>query len=66
MGRKLRDKLPKVEFSGEQVTEAYWQQQLRARDTRSKLRQKEFADRTRGAKYRDIRIGRHSIVETDT
>ena len=39
MGRKLRDKLPKVEFSGEQVTEGYWQQQLRERDARSKLRQ---------------------------
>ena len=26
MGRRLRDKLPKVEFSGEQVTEGYWQQ----------------------------------------
>ena len=26
MGRRLRDKLPKVEFSDEQVTEGYWQQ----------------------------------------
>ena len=47
MGRKLHDKLPKVEFSGDQVTEGYWQQ----------LRQKEYADRTRGAKYSDIRSG---------
>ena len=46
MGRKLRDRLPKVEFSGEQVTEGYWQQQLRKRDAHSKLRQKEYADRT--------------------
>ena len=30
--RKLRDKLPKVEFSGEQVTEAYRQQKLRERE----------------------------------
>ena len=34
MGRKLRDNLPKVEFSGEQVTEGYWQQQVRERDAR--------------------------------
>lgn len=57
MGRKLHDKLSKVEFSGEQVTEGYWQQRLRERDARSKLRQKEYADRTRGAKYSDIRSG---------
>ena len=47
MGRKLRDKLPKFEFFGEQVTEGYWQQ-LRERDARSKFRQREHADRTRG------------------
>ena len=57
MGRKLRDKLSKVEFSGEQVTEGYWQQQLTERDARSKLRQREYADRTRGARYSDIRSG---------
>ena len=57
MGRKLRDKIPRVEFSGDQVTEGYWQQQLRERDARSKLRQKEHAYRTRGAKYSDIRSG---------
>ena len=57
MGRKLRDKLPKVEYSGEQVTEGYWQQKLRERDARSKLRQQEYADRTQGAKYSDIRSG---------
>ena len=57
MARKLRDKLPRVEFSGEQVTEGYWQQQLRERDARSKLRQKEYSDRTRGANYSNIRSG---------
>ena len=53
MGRKLRDKLPKVEFS----SDGYWQQQLRQRDACSKLQQKEYADRTQGAKYSDIRSG---------
>ena len=57
MGRKLRHKLPKVEFSGERVTGGYWQEQLRERDARSRLRQKEYADRTRGAKYSDIGSG---------
>ena len=48
MGRKRRDKLPRVEFSKERTTEAYWQQLLRERerDNRPKLRQKEYADRT--------------------
>ena len=63
MGEKLRDKLPKVEFSGEQVTEGYWQQQLRERDARSKLRQREYADRTRGAKYSDIRSGDRVLLK---
>ena len=49
MGRKLRDKLPHVEFSNDRPTEAYWQQLLRDKDTRAKLRQKEYADRTRAA-----------------
>ena len=57
MGRKLRDKLPQVEFKKEQATEAYWQQQLRERDARAKLRQKEYADKTRAAKYSDIEAG---------
>ena len=33
MGRKLRDKLPRFEFSKERATEAYWQQLLRERET---------------------------------
>ena len=57
MARKLHYKLAKVEFSSEQVTGGYWQQQLRERDARLKLRQKEYADRTQGAKYSDIRSG---------
>lgn len=35
MGRKLSDKLPRVEFSKDRTTEAYWQQLLRERDSRS-------------------------------
>ena len=57
MRRKLRDKLPRVEFSKDRATEAYWQQLLRERDTHAKLRQKEYADRTQGAKQSDIEEG---------
>ncbi|PFX15319.1 Uncharacterized protein K02A2.6 [Stylophora pistillata] len=57
MGRKLRDKPPPVEFSKDRAKEAYWQQLLRERDAHVKLRQKEYADRTRGAKQSDIQEG---------
>jgi len=57
MGRTLRDKLPRVKFSKDRPTEAYWQQLLRERDNRAKLRQKEYADRTRGAKHSNIGEG---------
>ena len=39
------------------ATKAYLQQQLRERDARAKLRQKEYADKTRAAKYSDIKAG---------
>ena len=57
MGRKLCDKLAHVEFSKDRLTETYWQQLLRDRDTRAKLRQNEYADRTKAAKYSDIEEG---------
>lgn len=57
MRRKLSDKLPRVEFSKYRTTEAYWQQLLRERDSRAKLRQKEYADKTRGAKHSKIEQG---------
>ena len=56
MGRELRDKLPKVEIRGT-MTEPQWQQLLKERDARAKLRQKEYADKTRAAKFSDIEEG---------
>ena len=56
MGRELRDKLPKVEIRGK-MTEPQWQQLLKERDARAKLRQKEHADKTRAAKFSDIEEG---------
>ena len=56
MGRELRDKLPKVEIRGT-MTEPQWQQLLKERDARAKLRQKEYADKTRAAKFSDIQEG---------
>ena len=54
MGRCLKDKLPKVTIPSERITEAHWQQLLRERDARGKLRQKEYADSKRSAQYSDI------------
>ena len=56
MGRELRDKLPKVEVRGT-MTEPQWQQLLKERDARAKLRQKEYADKTHTAKFSDIEEG---------
>ena len=39
MGRRLKDKLPKVSIPSERITKAHWQQLLRERDARRKLRQ---------------------------
>jgi hypothetical protein len=49
MGRKLRDKLPRVEVNESRVTEAERKQLLKERDARKKLRQKQYADKTRAA-----------------
>ena len=57
IGRTLRGKLPRVEFSKGRTTKAYWQQLLREKDNRAKPRQKECADRTRGAKHSNIEEG---------
>ena len=54
MGRCLKDQLPKVTIPSERITEAHWQQLLRERDARGKLRQKEYADSKRSAQYSDI------------
>ena len=57
MGRRLNDKLPRVAIPTDRVTEAHWQQLLRERDARAKLRQKEYADSKRSAEYSDIGEG---------
>ena len=57
MGRRLKDKLPRVTIPSERITEAHWQQLLRERDVRGKLRQKEYADSKRSAQYSDIGEG---------
>ncbi|KAK2548045.1 hypothetical protein P5673_031876 [Acropora cervicornis] len=57
MGRRLKDKLPRVTIPSERITEAHWQQLLRERDVQGKLRQKEYADSKRSAQYSDIGEG---------
>ena len=57
MGRRLKDKLPRVTIPSERITETQWQQLLRESDARGKLRQKEYADSKRSAQYSDIGEG---------
>ena len=57
MGRKLRDKLPKLRVSNDRATEAQWQQLLRDRDAQAKLRQKEYADSRTSASHSNIEEG---------
>ena len=54
MGRRLKDKPPKVTIPSGRITEAHWQQLLRERDVRGKLPQKEYADSKRSAQYSNI------------
>ena len=63
MGRKLRDKLPRVLISNDKINEADWQSLLRERDARQKLRQKEFADQKRGAEISDVLEGDQVLLE---
>ena len=62
MGRRLNDKLPKVRIPSERIAEAHWQQLLRERDARGKLRQKEYTDSKRSAQYSDIVKGHHILL----
>lgn len=57
IGRTLRGKLPRVEFSKDRTTDAYWRQLLRERYNRAKFRQKEYPDRTRAAKHSNAEEG---------
>ena len=59
MGRPLNDKLPIVTILRERITEGHWEQLLRERDARGKLREKDYADRKRSAQYSDIGEGDH-------
>ena len=54
MGRRLNDKLPRVTIPTDRTSDAHWQQLLRERDARVKLRQKEYADARRLSEYSDI------------
>lgn len=57
MGRQLRDKLPKLQIPKDKCTEAEWQQLLRDRNAKAKLRQKEYADKSRSAEPSEIAEG---------
>ena len=62
MGRKLRNKLPKMQMRAEPMDELQWQMQIRERDARRKRYEKEYADKKRGAKVSDIEVGDRVIL----
>ena len=63
MGRKLRDKLPKVIIPDDRLTESDWQIHLRERDAKAKLRQKEYADKERSATPSNINEGDKVLLQ---
>ena len=62
MGRKLRNKLPKMQMRAEPMDELQWQIQIRERDARRKRYEKEYADKKRGAMVSDIGVGDRVIL----
>lgn len=63
MGRKLRDKLPRVEIPADRASEAQWQQLLRERDALNKLRQREYANKRRAAEPSIISEGDEVLLQ---
>ena len=62
MSRKLRNKLPKMEMRPEHMDELQWQIQIRERDARRKIYEKEYADKKRSAMVSDIGVGDRVIL----
>lgn len=63
MGRTFRDKLPRLTVPKDRATEAEWQQLLRERDAKNKLRQKEYADAKRSAEHSIIEAGDEVLLK---
>ena len=63
MGRKLRNKLPKLQLSCDRPTEAQWQQLLQERHAKAKLRQKEYADKSRCAQKSNVVEGDQVLLQ---
>ena len=62
MGRKLRNKLPKIQMDAEPMDELQWQRQVRERDARRK-RYEEYGDKTRGARASDLEVGDQVLLK---
>ena len=62
MGRKLRNKLPKMQMRTEPMDELQWQIQIREIDARRKIYEKEYTDKKRGDKVSDIEVGDRVIL----
>jgi len=64
MRQDLHDKILKLEIVDKRANEAYWQDMLRVRDVRHKLRQKEYADVNRNAGRLDVEAKNFPFAET--
>ena len=62
MGRKLGNRLPKMQMKADPMDELQWQIQIRERDARRKRYEKEYADKKRGAMVSDIGVGDRVIL----
>ena len=62
MGRKLRNKLPKMQMRAEPMDELQRQIQICVRDARRRRYEKEYADKKRGAMVSDIGVGDRVIL----
>ena len=63
MGRKLWNKLPKIQMDAEPMDELQWQRQVRERDARRKRYEKEYGDKTRGARASDLEVGDQVLLK---
>ena len=62
MGRKLRNKLPKMQMKAEPLDELQWQIQISEIDARRKRYEKEYADKKRGANVNDFEVDDRVIL----
>ena len=63
MGRKLRDKIPRVRINSEGLTDTDRKEMIAERDAVRKLKEKEYADKRRRATPSNIMVGDQVLVK---